>query len=559
MADLGSMIVHLSVDTSGIMTAKVELQKFGKEAQYSLTKANTQMSLLSAKTQKLANNISNISQKTRTFGYLTSAVVTAPIVAFGKSAITAAKDYEFAMAKIEGLAGIPETLVKEWNDAILKLAPAIGQAPQEMADALYFVSSAGFKGAEALDITAMASKAAATGMGKAADIADLLVSAMNAYKTSGLDAARAMDIFTAAVREGKIEPDAFVRSLGPVISIAAELGVGLEEVTAGMAAMSLSGASAANTATFMRNIFMKLARPAKQVEEALNGMKTSSVELRRMLGEQGLMPTLEYLRKLTEQYGESIFDIFPEMRGLIGVLKLVGENLEYNKKVFESVANSTGDFALAFEVASSTMQVKFAKASAMTKVAMIQLGQIIGAYVLPVVEGLARTIKNLSDWLAGLNNAWRKVVLGVTAFFVAMGPVTLILSVLGYIVGGVVVAIGYLKGAYLKLTGATVAATTAQTAYNASVAASVGAQVAYTSTTTAAAGATATFGNAAKVAGISVRSMFGIIGLVAGALFTIIHAIRKHSEKNREFQNTIKDLNVHLNEEVYSLDNVLLL
>jgi hypothetical protein len=83
-----------------------------------------------------------MSQKTRTFGYLTSAVVTAPIVAFGKSAITAAKDYEFAMAKIEGLAGIPETLVKEWNDAISKdeldaKVKTLTETSHKLAEAMY--------------------------------------------------------------------------------------------------------------------------------------------------------------------------------------------------------------------------------------------------------------------------------------------------------------------------------------------------------------------------------------------------------------------------------------
>ena len=93
-------------------------------------------------------------------------------------------DFEFALSKIEGLVGIAKDQTKQWGEELLKMGAKTSRGPQELADALYYVSSAGFKTEEALSIVEMAGKAAATGMGNTTEIANVLTSSMNAYRAS---------------------------------------------------------------------------------------------------------------------------------------------------------------------------------------------------------------------------------------------------------------------------------------------------------------------------------------------------------------------------------------
>ena len=59
--------------------------------------------------------------------------------------------YETEMSKIEGLVGISRDQLAAWQDDINAIARETGQAPKQLAEALFFVTSAGLRGADAID------------------------------------------------------------------------------------------------------------------------------------------------------------------------------------------------------------------------------------------------------------------------------------------------------------------------------------------------------------------------------------------------------------------------
>ena len=435
--DLGTLTVTLGVDASGLLTAQMAVDRLAKTTATAATKANASLA-------SVATTIGTVSQKFRTFGYLASSMLTVPIVMAGKAVTKMAMEFEFSMSKIESLVGISSEQVNKWKDDILEMSKTTAVSPLKLAESLYFVTSAGFKSAEALKITEMAAKGSMVGMGEAAGIADMLTSAMNAYRESGLTAARAMDIFTAAVREGKIEPEKFVSSIGSVLPIAAEVGATLEDVTGAMAAMSLSGASAANASTYLRNVLQKLMDPSVGVQQVMAEMGTSSAQLTSMIRDKGLLATLAYLRDLTEEYGTKMTDLFPNIRALIGALNLTGQNYEYNKTVIDSVINSTGDFNKAAEIAAKTMKVQFANAMDRVIVAGIKLGEKVGPALVVLLEYLAKKVEELTEWFTSLNEAAQQTVLVTAAVLAALGPLSLIISLVGYTVQGLVTGFGFL-------------------------------------------------------------------------------------------------------------------
>lgn len=146
--------------------------------------------------ESLNKGIGRVGQGLRSFGWLATTVFTAPILMAGKSAIKAQSDFEYAMMKIVGLVGISREQVKAWSSDIMTMSKEIGKTPQELADALYFVTSSGFKTAAALDIVKASAIASAAGLGEAKDIADLVTSVMNSYGQGNISATRTLDILT---------------------------------------------------------------------------------------------------------------------------------------------------------------------------------------------------------------------------------------------------------------------------------------------------------------------------------------------------------------------------
>ncbi|BCV00221.1 MAG: hypothetical protein CM15mV33_840 [uncultured marine virus] len=60
-------------------------------------------------------------------------------------------------------------------------ASETGRGPQELADAMFFIASAGLRGATAMEVLNASAKAAAIGLGQTKAVADAATSAVNAY------------------------------------------------------------------------------------------------------------------------------------------------------------------------------------------------------------------------------------------------------------------------------------------------------------------------------------------------------------------------------------------
>lgn len=422
--NIGTLVVTFGADLKGLITATsaatAALRDFEKRSTVS---------------------INTTSQRFRTFGYLASATLTYPIIAAGKASITAARDFEFSMQKMVGLANVAQDSIKSWSDEVLQMGPEVAKRPQELAEALYFISSSGIRGAQALDVLKISAKAATAGLGETQDVANLLTSVLNAYAGTGITAAKAADILVAAVREGKGEADAFARTMGQIIPIAANLGVSFDEVAGGMAAITLTGASAANSAVYLKGIFNALVTASSAGEKALNAMGTSYLQLRQILAEQGLIALLEKLRDLQARYGDEMLgDVIPNIRAMTGFLSLAGKNFQYNVDLMNRVTDSAGSLNDAFASVAGTIKVKYDQALAAANASLISLGKTVAQAVLPILEWLVKQLQNLTDWFNSLTESEQRHKLIVVALTAALGPLSLIVSTLGYSVSALVTA-----------------------------------------------------------------------------------------------------------------------
>jgi len=404
---------------------------------------------------KLTTGLNTISQRFRTFGYLASTALTLPLVMAGKASFQMAKDFEFSMQKIVGLAGVAQDEVNKWREEVLKMGPQLAQTPQALAESLYFIASSGIKGAEALDVLALSAKAASSGMGETRAIADFLTSALNAYKGTGLTAAYATDVLTKAVIVGKAEAAGFASAMGSVIPIAALLNVSLDQVAGAMAAITLSGSTAAQAATYLKGMFNNLMKGSETGKgaQALNSIKTSYAELRTILKEGGIIPMLEKVRAGMVQYGDTLVaKVFPNIRAMTAVLSIAGKNFEYNSKIMKEVTNSTGALGAAWLAVSNTIKVRFDKAISQANVSMVVLGKSIAETVLPILESLVKSLSKVVKWFNSLTEEQKRHRIEFLMWIAVLGPATLLISVFGYAMSGLIAIVTGVIGAIQAFT-----------------------------------------------------------------------------------------------------------
>lgn len=363
--------VRIVIGTTGAPAAAAAMR--------SVTGATTGMASSMARS---AVPIRQMGDAMRQTGSLIKYAVIGGLVNLGTASMQAARQFEVSMKQIQGLVGVSANAVQGFKDEILKMGAATTKGPAELADALYFITSAGLKGRLAMDVLSQSARAAAAGLGETKVVADALTSAINAYGPGAYSAAQATDILVATVREGKAEADQFAPALGKVLPVAAAFGATFEDVSAGVAALTRTGASAGTSAIYLRQVLSQLLKPSKQARETLLSFGTSAEQLRTNIQEDGLLSALEGLNiKMGSQNGEvmatELTKVFGNVRALTAVFSLLGPNLEKNREIFAKMSMTAGDADAAFAAYAQTSDYKFKKALAEGQAAMVRFGDAI--------------------------------------------------------------------------------------------------------------------------------------------------------------------------------------
>lgn len=376
---------------------------------------------LTAKLERTGSRMQGVGKKM-------SAAVTAPLVGAAAGAAKLAVDFDSSLSKIVGLVGVSRKQVDAWRGDILSMAKELPQSPKELADALFFVTSAGFRGKEALDVLNQSARAAAAGLGSTEVVADAVTSAINAYGAKNLDAAKATDVLTATVREGKASAESLAPVFGKVIPSAQAMGVEFHEVGASLASLTRTGANAAEAATQTRAILSTFMKPNQLSTKALRKMKLSVDDVRKSMAEKGLMPTLMKLRTEAEKNGVEFAKLFPNVRALGGFLALTGEGAKANSEVFAKLKGEVGATDKAFAEAGKTADFQLKTAMSSVQVALVQLGDAILPVVVPALVKLAEWVGKAAQAFTDAPKGMQVAVLGLAAVAAAAGPVLVVLG-----------------------------------------------------------------------------------------------------------------------------------
>ena len=402
---------------------------------------------------KAERSLKNFGDKATKTGRSLTTKVTLPMAGLGVAAVKTAADFESSMTKITALVGVAKDEVDRMSVSVRSMATQFGKSANQAADALFYITSAGLRGATATDTLAASLKASAIGLGDTATIADLATSALNAYGSDVLSAAQATDVMTATIREGKLETTELAGSMGRVLPLASAMGVNFNEVGAAFAALSRTGTNAAEAATQIRGILSSLLRPTKQAEEALTGMGLSSEGLRRQMREEGLLATLKTLSQEFAGNEAAAASVFGNIRALSGVLDLMGANVKTTEAIFASMEDTTGAVDEAFSAVSETAAFQFQQATAEMKETLLALGQDLLPLVKDALELVSDSIRGVTDFFRGMDDNTQAAVKALAGVVAIAGPVAL-----G--IGGISKALVAFKTAHpwiLAMTGAVTA------------------------------------------------------------------------------------------------------
>tara|TARA_R110001583_G_scaffold41335_2_gene131603 strand:+ start:8728 stop:11376 length:2649 start_codon:yes stop_codon:yes gene_type:complete len=369
--------------------------------------------------------------KMKAIGRGISMSFTLPFAMIGVAGAKMAIDFEKNMTKINTLVGISAKEVNEMGQEVQKLAGETAQAPAELADGLFFLTSAGLKGANAMSTLEAVSKGVAIGLGEQTDLAKVAAAAQNAYGEENLSAAQALDVFGTAVQQGMFEASDLAEVLGTQLGLSSSLGVSFQETNAFIATYTKVTGDAKAASTSFGGVMMALAKTTPQMERALNQVGMTGDSVRESLGEKGLRATLIDIKTAFEDQGVPLTQFFSKSQALKGVLGVLGNQTETYGEVLESMGGSAGFVADGFDTLSETSGFKMQKTFNDLKMAASELG----ATLMPVFTAIANGAVKIAKGFTSLDGGTKKLIVGAGAIVALSGP-------LMTLAGGLVTALG---------------------------------------------------------------------------------------------------------------------
>ena len=345
-----------------------------------------------------------------------------------------AADFQTQMTRVQTGAGEAQANMKMVGNGVLAMAGQVGQSTEQLTSGLYTVESAGYHGADALNVLKASAMGAKVGAADLAPVTDAVTTALNAYSLKASDATGVMNALVATEAAGKTNMEALAGSMASILPVASAAHVGLNEVLGAMATMTAQGTSADVAATYLKQTISQLSNPSAKAANEMKGLGLNSVQVAQNLGKNGLASTLteltdaiqnkmgpagtvviDTLRKAsanTTDYQKALANLKPDQqtyigaladmvggtKSMMGALQLTGPHMktfqDNTKSIVEHVKNG-GNAIEGWKEVQGTLNQKLAEA----KGAMQAIGIEIGQKLLPYASKMVEVFSTSVTWL----------------------------------------------------------------------------------------------------------------------------------------------------------------
>lgn len=359
----------------------------------------------------------------------------AGILAFGALAkglddsVKGAANLQSEMTRIQTQAGASAGEVKNATAALLGMADT-GSSADKLAEGLYHVESAGFRGATALDMERQAAREAEIGHASLTQTTQAMIAIMSSGISGVHGAGDAMAWLNQTVGTGDMTMQQLTKAFSTgILPAAAAFGVGMDSVSAGLATLTDNATPANEAATRLRMTISLLGAPSLAAGKQMQSIGLTTTQLASDLRQpQGLMVAIDDLKShleasglSAEQQADVIAKAFGGGRTAAGILTLMQESDRLRGKFADQGDAATR--AAKMQEAWSATQKTFATQMDVTGAKIKDFSEEVGTHLLPEVGALAKGFGNnigpivgVTGAVAGLFAAYKTVQLGMAAY-----------------------------------------------------------------------------------------------------------------------------------------------
>ena len=429
-----------------IVETEQDLKNLETQANQSAT-AVQKIAATGEKLKTVGDNISSAGQKLLP--------VTAGVTALGTASVTTAANFESSMSQVQATMGITKDAMSTVNgqsvntmDTLSKLAKKMGAetafSASECAEALNYLALAGYDTQQMCDTLPTVLNLAAAGDIALADASDMVTDAMSALGM-GVDEAETMvdqmaktasttNTSVAQLGEGILTIGATAKSIkGGTAELNTELGI-----------LANNGIKGAEGGTHLRNIILSLQNPTDKAAAQMEALGLSVYDSEGNM--RSMNDILGDLNKsmdgMTSAEKSNIISTIFNKTDLSSVNALLANTGETWDSLQKSITDSGGAAQQMADTQLDNLQGQIT----ILKSALEGLAISFGELLMPAIKQIVGWAQKFVDWLNGMNDGTKKVIMTVALLAAALGPVLIV-------IGKVISAVGTIMTVVPKIAG----------------------------------------------------------------------------------------------------------
>ena len=394
--------------------------------------------------KELGRKMQGIGRSTMGVGRSMSAGMTLPLVAGFGAAIKTGADFEQQMARVGAIAESSKGELKAMSDQAVDLGAKTSKSAGEVAQGMEELAALGFSAKEimkAMPSVISASEASGADM---AETATIMASSLNAFGLEAKDSGHVADLLAMAANKSAADISYMGDALKYAGPPAKALNVSLEDTSAAIGIMSDAGLEGSQAGTALRASFIRLAKPTKQSQKAMDAM---GISLTNSKGEFVGMPGL------IKQFQDGMKGMTKEQK-LANVAQIVGtESASGFLTLIDAGPDKIGKFSKSLKDSNGASKTAADRMKDNLKGSLEQLGGAFESLAIIIAKIMAPSLRSLAEYVTALVEKFNKtpdsikiVLIVLAALAAAIGPLLIVMGALAASWGAIAAATGIALG-----------------------------------------------------------------------------------------------------------------
>lgn len=361
--------------------------------------------------------------------------ITLPLAGIAAASAKTAMDFDAGMREVSAISGATGTDLEKLSKLAKEMGASTKFSATESAEALKYMSMAGWKTQDMMDGLPGILSLAAAGGTDLATTSDIVTDGLTGMGLSAKDTQGFVDIMAATCSNANTSIELMGETLKYAGPVAGTLGIEMEDLSVAIGLMGNAGIKGSAAGTALRGGLTNLVKPTDSMTAA---MEKYGVQL--VKNDDGSVSLIGTMMNLRDKIGtldeatqaNALATIFGK-EAMSGWASIVNAS----KEDFDKLAFAIGDSSGKANEMSDTMMGGAKGALTEMKSALEGVAITIGERMLPHIEKAADFVSKLCTGFQNLSPEMQNVILIIGGLLAALGPVLIILGMLVSFVGNV--------------------------------------------------------------------------------------------------------------------------